>query len=276
MRLLPFAIAASLLVLAPGAARAQRKPPPPPKVTDPGTAQAKRLFDDGAAAYAKGNYEEAIHFWEQSYELSRRPLIFESIANAYERLGDPRKARDYLSRWREAAPRDEWELLDDRIKNLDARVKREEQLEAERRTEEERARRAQAAREQAIRAAAAPKDAGAPLPAMVLMGVGGAAVAVGLTFDTIAAIRRPNAKTACAQAKDGTELCRSDQASAIQSSNTFATVGDVTWIAGAVVGAAGTVWFFTKRRAPAQDAASTTFTPFVGPRGAALSLSHAF
>ncbi len=275
MRLLPLAIAASFFVLAPAAARAQRKPPPPPpKAVDPGTAQAKRLFDDGAAAYAKGNYEEAIHLWEQSYELSRRPLIFESIANAYERLGDPRKARDYLIRWREAAPRDEWDLLDDRIKNLDARVKREDQLEAERRAEEERARKAQATREEAIRVAAAPKDTGAPLPALVLMGVGGAAVAVGLTFDAIAGIRRPDAKTACAPTQSGTELCRSDDASAIKSSNTFATVGDVTWIAGAVVGAAGTVWFFTKRRAPAAD--TTSITPIVGPRGAALSLSRSF
>src|SRR4051794_299028 len=80
---------------APESALAQPgKKAPPAK--DPKLAEAKKLFDEGSEAYGNGRYEDAVKAWEKSYELSGKPLIFESIASAYERLGNKKKAREYL------------------------------------------------------------------------------------------------------------------------------------------------------------------------------------
>ncbi len=92
---------AAALVAAPVALAQPKKPP---SKVDPRLAEAKRLFEEGAAAYATGSYDQAIKSWEKSYEISQKPLIFESIANAWERLGDARKARENLARWRDSAP----------------------------------------------------------------------------------------------------------------------------------------------------------------------------
>src|SRR6478672_10379905 len=126
--LLVSSLAALALVVAPAApASAQPKKAPTGK-PDGKNNEAKKLFDDGAAAYTQGNYEAAIDAWTKAYDISKKPLIFESIANAYERLGEAKKAREYLSKWRDVAPKDEQDLLDARIKNLDARVARDEEL----------------------------------------------------------------------------------------------------------------------------------------------------
>ena len=92
--------------------------------------EAKRLFNKAHLAYRRGDYEEAILKWEQSFELSGEPLIYLSIANAYERLGDAERALDYLKRWRKKAPRREHEELDGRIESLEARVADEKATEA--------------------------------------------------------------------------------------------------------------------------------------------------
>lgn len=90
--------------------------------SDDTRAQAKKHFDEGAALYTQGSYKEAIKAWEKAYELSEEPLIFENMANAYERLGELKKAREHLALWREAAPAAEHPLLDKRLANLDDRI----------------------------------------------------------------------------------------------------------------------------------------------------------
>ncbi|APR76287.1 Hypothetical protein A7982_01634 [Minicystis rosea] len=218
-------------VASPAFAQSKKAPPAPAK-TDPRLAEAKKLFDDGAAAYAQGNYEEAIHAWEKAYEISQKPLIFESMANAYERLGDAKKARDYLGKWREAAPPEEHGLLDARIKNLDARVQREE--EAARKAAEEKAK-----REAQEKTEADTRRAKAWLPGVVLAGAGGAAFISGIIIDVVAKTKRPGAD-ACVTVKDDT-FCRASAADAIKSSNTLAVVGDALWIGGAAIAATGAV-----------------------------------
>ena len=55
-------------------------------------ARAKELYENGAALYEEGRYEEAILAWEEAYRLSSRPVLLFNIANAYERLGRGRGA----------------------------------------------------------------------------------------------------------------------------------------------------------------------------------------
>jgi tetratricopeptide (TPR) repeat protein len=225
------ALVVAALAAAPPAL-AQGKKPPPAKV-DPKLAEAKKLFDDGAAAYAQGSYEEAIKAWEKAFEISGKPLIHESIANAWERLGDAKKARDHLAKWREAAPPDERDLLDARLKNLDARVQREE--EAARKAAEDAARR----EAEAKATADAAKQKPSWVPGAILAGGGGALLIAGLTLDGVAKGKRP-ASDAC-KASGGQTYCLGTASSAIKSSNTMAIAGDVLWITGAAAAATGGV-----------------------------------
>ncbi|MFT3773106.1 MAG: hypothetical protein QM820_47605 [Minicystis sp.] len=264
MRLPIALLAGALAVCAAPPVLAQGKKPP--AKTDPRLAEAKKLFDDGAAAYAQGNYEEAIRAWEKAYEISQKPLIFESIANAYERLGDARKARDYLTKWREAAPNEEHGLLDARIKNLDSRVQREE--EAAKKAAEDKAR-----REAQEKVEAETKRAKAWLPGVVLTGVGGAALLTGVVLDVVAKTKRPGSD-ACVTVKEET-FCKASAADAIKSSNTLAVVGDALWIGGAAVAATGAVLIIVLK-APAPKDTAPPPTAWVRPAPGGIVIGGTF
>lgn len=226
-----------------GFAQAQPKKPPPAK-NDPRMAEAKKLFDDGTAAYAKGSYDEAIVAWEKSYEISQKPLIFESIANAYERLGNAKKAREYLLKWREVAPADEAPLLDTRLKNLEGRVAREEE-DAKKRAEEEKSRKDLEDKEKARKADEEKARASISIPGVALVSVGGAALIAGIVMDVIAAGKRPPAD-ACKTAAGGT-FCLSSAKDGLSSSKTLALAGDVTWAVGAAAAATGVTLIVLKK-----------------------------
>lgn len=267
MTRLPLALlAGALVVCAAPPVLAQGKKPP--AKTDPRLAEAKKLFDEGAAAYAQGNYEEAVRAWQKSYEISQKPLIFESIANAYERLGDARKARDSLTKWRDAAPPEERDLLDARIRNLEARVQREE--EAVKKAAEDKAK-----REAQEKVEAETKRSKAWLPGAVLTGVGGAAVIVGVVLDIVAKTKRPGAD-ACVAVGDNT-FCKASAADAIKSSNTLAGVGDALWIGGAAIAATGAVLLFVLRpSAPGAPKDTPPPTAWIAPAPGGIMLGGTF
>ncbi len=265
-------LCAVALVVTPAApALAQPRRPPAAK-PDAKTNEAKKLFDDGAAAYTQGNYEAAIEAWSKAYEISKKPLIFESIANAYERLGEAKKAREYLSKWRDVAPKDEQDLLDARIKNLDARVIRDEELETARKVEAEKSGRAEQERNRQRKPESS--SGGTSAPGVVLLGVGGAAVAVGVTLDIIAGIRRPAADTAC-RTVSGAQICKASSRDAIASSNTLALAGDILWIVGAAAAVGGAALIITHKPPPSREGTPPTAT-WIAPAGAGFMAGHSF
>jgi tetratricopeptide (TPR) repeat protein len=226
-----------------GACPALGQPKKPPAHVDPRLAEAKRLFEDGAAAYAQGSYDAAIKAWEQSYEISQKPLIFESIANAWERLGDARKARDALSKWRAYAPMEERDLLDARIRNLDARVAR----------EDEAARQAAAGKAAAEAAAAAQIQQGQARPWLlgaVTAGAGGVLVIGGVVLDAVAKASRPSASLCTTS--NGQTLCQAAAQGPINTSDHLALAGDILWAVGAAAVAAGVTLVFLRRAPPAR------------------------
>lgn len=237
-------------VAAPREALAQKK-----GAADPKVAEAKRLFEEGRVLYQKGRYEEAIEAFEIAYELSKRPLLHDSIASAYERLGNFKKARESLVKWREAAPEKEHALLDERLKNLDERIRRE---------DEER------------KAALAAKQVPPPpppakveprtsllVPGLVVGGVGLGAVVAGVAVGAAGAGSYPDASTQC-RASEGKTLCPTATRAAFGDASTLATVGDVVWIAGAVVAAAGVTLVVVDRVTGAPKAHALTLSPVVG------------
>lgn len=261
-----FVTCAVTLLASAAATESFAQPKKPPARVDPRTVEAKKLFDDGAAAYAKGSYDEAIRAWEKAFELSQKPLIYESIANAWERLGDARKARDNLTKWRDSAPPEERDLLDARIKNLDARVQRED--DAVRQTAAD-----QAARERASTATAAANSSRPWLPGAVLIGAGGALVIGGVVLDVVASSKRPPASSC--KATGGQTFCLTSAKDAIGSSNKLALAGDVVWIAGAAAAAAGAVLIILKRPPPQKDAAPPA-TAYLAPTAGGLVLGGTF
>lgn len=74
---------------------------------------AHGLFEAGNAAYAAGNYEEALRFFEQAYERSQRPALLYNIGQAADRLRDDDKVlasfKAYLDQVPDAANRQEVE-----------------------------------------------------------------------------------------------------------------------------------------------------------------------
>lgn len=262
-------LAIALSSLPSAAAHAQGKPAA--GKSDSNIAGAKKLFEDGAESYTQGNYEAAITAWEKSYELSKKPLIFENIANAYERLGNPRKAREYLQKWREVAPPEEQGILDARIKNLSARVAHDDEVEAARKAQEEKARREGQAQGQA-------KGLGVSAPVIGLWAGGGAAVVVGVALDVVAFSQRP-ASTDCVATSAG-KICRDDARDKIKLSNSLAIAGDVLWIVGAAAAASGVGLFIMQKKgagAPQKDAGpKTAIVPSVTPRSAGVLLQQTF
>ncbi len=251
VRVRPSLLAASLLglsflIASPTAWAQAKKPTPaaspkkPPNKNDPKLIEAKRLFQQGEELYSKGDYEKAIEVWEMSYELSQKDLILLSIANAYERLGRAEKARDNLGRWREAAPPDEHADLDARLAKLDERIAKEkvDQAAKEKAEQESRERRDTDDRK---------KTEGGKifLPGVVIAAVGGAAVIGGGVLDILATTRRPDATKVCGATPDDRQICRASAQNDIETSNTFATVGDIMLIGGGVLAVTGVVLVVT-------------------------------
>jgi tetratricopeptide (TPR) repeat protein len=243
--------------------------------------EAKRFFDQAHLAYRRGDYEEAILKWQESYELSKEPLIFESIANAYERLGDLEAAREYLKKWRDRAPADEHKELDSRLDNLEGRIeerraaqRRQSEAEAQRREQEERerARTEEERRNKTVAKSAASTGAVLETTGWALVGVGGAAVLAGIITDAVAASRRPDRADACEDSDDAT-LCRDEFRDDIEASNTLAIAGDVTWIAGAVVAATGVALVIAGRlQHEANESARVELVPRVSAQGFGLAI----
>jgi hypothetical protein len=268
-----FVLAASL---AAAPASAQPRKPPPSKV-DPRLAEAKRLFEDGAAAYAQGNYDGAIKLWEQSYEISQKPLIFESIANAWERLGDARKARDALAKWRAFAPPEERDLLDARIRNLDARVTREDEAAAKAAADKAASDAAVAAQLQQLHQ----REARPWLPGAITGGAGLLLVIGGVAVDIVANGKRPD--PSLCKTSNGMTLCQSSASGPISTSDHLALAGDITWAVGAAAVAAGVTLILVRRNPPAAapdaappPAAAAPPAAWLAPMPGGLSLNGRF
>lgn len=68
------------------------------------TAQARAHFEEGQAAYARGDYEQAIEAWRRAYELRPAPALQYNLAQAYGRLGDFTNELATLQAFADSAP----------------------------------------------------------------------------------------------------------------------------------------------------------------------------
>ncbi len=72
--------------------------------SDPDSPEARAYFETGAREYEKGSYANAVRAFEQAYELTRRPGLLFSIAQAYRKQygndGKPQNLRQAVEYYR--------------------------------------------------------------------------------------------------------------------------------------------------------------------------------
>jgi len=267
-----------LTTTVPSFAQTKGKPSPvatnkkkPLNKKDPKYLEAKRLFEKGEELYSKGDYEKAVESWEMSFDLSGAELILESIANAYERLGRVEQAREYLARWRETAPVDERADLDARLAKLDERI-----------AKEKAAQEAKADKEKGDKDAKQQADERAKregklfVPGIVIAGVGAGVAITGGMLDILAFTGRPDQSAACATSPEGKLLCRDSSRVAIESTNAFATAGDILLLAGTATAAVGVVLVVLKSGKKVKDETKATAVPWFVPGGGGMLVGGKF
>ncbi|MBX3251808.1 MAG: tetratricopeptide repeat protein, partial [Myxococcales bacterium] len=108
------------LLLAASVPRADAQPAAPEDATQE---EARSLFHAGRAAFDVGRYDAALRYFEQSYELSGRPVLLFNLGAAHDRLQHNERAleryRAYLAAMPDAPNR---ELVERRIAFLTARL----------------------------------------------------------------------------------------------------------------------------------------------------------
>ncbi len=105
MRATVLLITIAALSLAPLSVRAEGKRPraPLPEAMQP-EAEAKALFQAGAAALGDGRYQAALEHFSRSYELSERPELLYNIGVAHDRLRHDREALEAFEGYLAARP----------------------------------------------------------------------------------------------------------------------------------------------------------------------------
>jgi tetratricopeptide (TPR) repeat protein len=95
------AVALAAVALAPANARAQARPATTSAATD---REARALFEEGTAAYERGELERSLELFTRAYALSPRPALLYNIGNVHDRLRHDAEAADFLGRYLEAMP----------------------------------------------------------------------------------------------------------------------------------------------------------------------------
>jgi len=83
-------------------------------------AEARRMFEDGRAAYDSGNYQDGLNYFQRAYDLSARPGLLFNIGQAAYRMHSDDRAlkafKAYLAATPQAANRAE---VEQRIRELE-------------------------------------------------------------------------------------------------------------------------------------------------------------
>lgn len=190
--------------------------------------RAAELFKKGSEAYLKGDFVSAIANLEEAYKLDPQPVLIYNQARAHEGLGHTDEAirlyEQYLSQEPTSPDRG---AIEQRLTTL--KRQRDEKLAAEKE-------RAALEKERNERPAAPPPQAPkkhSVLP-YVVGGVGVAGLATGVVFGLMAKGKESDGESAPNQ------LGAID---ARDTGSTFATVANISFIAGGVLLAAGAVWW---------------------------------
>lgn len=173
----------------------------PPAGADTDDEAARAHFESGTAYLSRSDYDDALREFKAAYDLSKRPELLLNIATVYERMGRPRDAVDALTQFLNEAPENHPErgTVQHRIENLKKRIPEGESAGAATVAD---------AGAPTSTTAAPPSTAASPpqaeresapskLPAMIALGVGGAATIGAVVTGIIAKVKYDDAKDSC-------------------------------------------------------------------------------
>lgn len=223
--------------------------------------QARRLFLLGDDLYMQGRYAEALAAFEESYELSGRPLLLYNMANVHERSGEFEQALRKLEAYLPESTDEERPRLRTRIESLRDRIER---LEERRRLEEERLR----ARGGVAQAPSEPLN----VPALVTT-LGGVALlggAIGLAV--VARNAGSELDEGCASTSAGT-FCPDELESQVKRERRTGAVADGLFVGAAVAIGVGLYLFL---RNDDDDEPAPQVDAWLGPRGGGMHVSGSF
>ena len=110
-RLVGLALGAAVLVSTTAWAQPPAPPPQREESGDPAEAElspteqeARQLFNAGRIAFNDGRFDDALGYFERSYELSGRPVLLFNIGSAADRLRQNQRALDAFEAYLEAMP----------------------------------------------------------------------------------------------------------------------------------------------------------------------------
>ncbi|MBX3252048.1 MAG: tetratricopeptide repeat protein [Myxococcales bacterium] len=214
--------------------------------------RARELYLLGDDLYSQGRYEEALAAFEESYQLSGRPLLLFNIANAQERSGLWQAAIESLEAYLPHADEAEAGRVRARIQSLRQRVER---LESMRRVEgggddEE------------------PNETAPPTPRRdiappLVLATGGAVLVGGVVAAIIAQGARSTLRDECALVGDR-RLCPNTVGDAEARDRRASISADVLFVAAAATLAVGLYLLLRPRAAPPPLEPGAAFAPGAG------------
>lgn len=233
MRALCISFLTAILLLSFNASAGDRKENCPNKT------KAKRTFDAGHLAYRRGEYEDAILKFQDSYANCEKALTLLAIGNAYERLGDLKAALKHLEKYQPSAEKREREEIANRISALKSRIEEQDKTDAARRAKEEALRKAEKERQQQ-------EEATKPRPLLwtgwITAGVGVAALAGSAVTGGLALSLDGDLARTCVGGR-----CPTDRGEDVNQLARLSTATDVLWISGAALTAGGVAMLLLSR-----------------------------
>jgi len=228
--LLVGAIAAALVAAA-GVASAQA----PRELTREQLTEARALFEAGRAAFIEGRYEDALDYFDRSYEISGAPELLYNVGHAAERLRQDERALDAFEAYlREVPDAEERASIERRIALLREAIAEREAIARDAEPEQTDPPRPSEARAAPPAPEPPPSE---PSPAgWVVAGIGGAGAVAGAILLGVGAARGDEV----ASAPEGTPWPQ--LRGAYEDAGTLPAIGGVLLGVGVAAMAAGVLW----------------------------------
>lgn len=252
----------------PCAEREDSSPPAEAGPTEPGDEgeeRARRLYLLGDDLYMQGRYDEALAAFEESYELSGRPLLLYNMANVYERSGEFDEALLKLEAYLPSATDEERPRLRARIESLRDRIERIEERQRQQQQELLRLR--------------APEGGRVNVPALLTTLGGVVLLGGGIGLAMLSNDAGEDLESECATNEAGERFCPTSADGTRKRELRTAAVADGLFVAAAGTVAIG-IWLFLRGDGeddedPASDEAPTV-DAWVDPTGAGMRVRGAF
>ena len=246
------AIVLACMVGHPGESGAQHHPPakPPKEAANPNRGRATELFKKSSEAYLRGDFTQTIALLDEAYALDPQPVLVYNKARAHEGLGHLAEAIELYEKYlaEEPASRDRG-AIEKRLVAL--RQQRDERGAVEKERSVVEKERAEVEKERATQTSTTAPPPEPPhrrsVVPYVVMGVGAAGLVSGTVFGLMALSRKDDATAEPTQQKS---VDLRDKGA------TFATISNISFIAGGVLVAAGAVWWFVDGKSSRRSGSS--------------------